>query len=260
MLPGELHGTNVLSLQVSHFRLTDTVHERDAVAERHCHRLPQICLVQRGAFEERVGRTQRQIDAFSAMLRPAGEVHENRFHVSGARCFTVEIDPEWTADFEQHLGGPIRSLVLDRGTCREVVSDLQFALRGGQSERALAVEETLLGVMLGLSRSLRVGAPRWLMDSRDFIHAHLSETLTVERIARAAHVHPVHLARTFRAKMGETIGAYLRRTRAERARDLIRRSDARLADVASQCGFADQSHMNRVLRQLYGVTPRALRH
>lgn len=259
MLPGELHGTNVISLQVSHFRLTDTVHEPNAVAERHSHRLPQICLVQRGAFEERVGQMRREIDAFSAVVRPAGEVHDDRFDASGARCFTVEIDTEWTADFEQQLGGPIRSAVLDRGTCRGTISDLQFALRGAASERALAVEETLLGLMLRVSRSLRADAPRWLADSRDFIHAHLSETLTVERIARAAHVHPVHLARTFRAKLGETVGAYLRRTRAERARDLIARSGARLADIASQCGFADQSHMNRVLRRLYGVTPRVLR-
>ncbi|HYI10716.1 MAG TPA: hypothetical protein VEK57_16765 [Thermoanaerobaculia bacterium] len=48
MKRGELHGTNVLSLAVSHFQLTDTVHGRNADAPPHYHELPLICLVLQG--------------------------------------------------------------------------------------------------------------------------------------------------------------------------------------------------------------------
>jgi len=264
MLPGEFHGTNVISLRVSHFRVTDTLHEPQTMTRRHSHLLPQICIVHDGSFEERLGTQRREIRARSAVLRPAGELHENRFHAHGARCVTAEIEPDWLANFEQQLGVSVRSDLLDDGGSAGSISDLGLALREEEPERSIGVEEALLNLMLCIARRLRAGklfadGPRWLTGARDFIHAHLTGHLTVERVARAVSVHPAHLARTFRARSGETVGAYIRRARAERARDLIRGADMRLADVASLCGFADQSHMNRVVRRMYGVTPRAFR-
>ena len=40
-----------------------------------------------------------------------------------------------------------------------------------------------------------------------------------------------------------------------RARDLLRRPAHSLAEVSLQCGFADQSHFNRIFRREIGVTP-----
>ena len=51
--------------------------------------------------------------------------------------------------------------------------------------------------------------------------------------------------------MGETV----RRRRVERATVQLRASTAPLADIAAECGFCDQSHMNRAFRAVLGRTP-----
>ncbi|HEX8152174.1 MAG TPA: AraC family transcriptional regulator [Thermoanaerobaculia bacterium] len=263
MKRGELHGTNVLSLAVSHFQLTDTVHGRNAEAPAHYHALPLICLVLQGSFDERIGGRRRELASATGLVRPTGEVHANRFGSAGARCLTVEIDSQWFAVFEDHLGTRVGSQVLERGASVKAIAELTAAFRAEEPERSLAAEGALLGLMLDVSRVVRSqraeATPRAIGRAREFIAANLDGTLTVERIAAAAGIHPVHLARTFRAKTGETVGGYVRRVRAECARDLIGRSAEPLAAIALRCGFADQSHMTRVMRRLFGVTPAKFR-
>jgi len=263
MKRGELHGTNVLSLAVSHFQLTDTVHGRNADAPAHYHELPLICLVLQGSFSERIGGRRREVAGASGLLRPTGEVHANRFGTAGARCLTVEIDRQWFAVLEDHLGRRVDSQMLDRASSVNAIAELTAAFRAAEPERSLSAEGTLLGLMLEVTRAVRSNradpSPRAVVRAREFIAANLDSVLTVERIAVEAGVHPVHLARTFRAKTGETVGGYVRRIRAECARDFIRQSTEPLASIASRCGFADQSHMTRVMRQLYGVTPARFR-
>jgi len=47
--------------------------------------------------------------------------------------------------------------------------------------------------------------------------------------------------------------------RADRACDLLLNSEMPLSDVATECGFYDQSHMTRILRRYSQATPKALR-
>ena len=43
--------------------------------------------------------------------------------------------------------------------------------------------------------------------------------------------------------------------RLARSQTLLRRTSVPLPDVAAQCGFSDQSHMNRVFAKRLGITP-----
>jgi len=57
---------------------------------------------------------------------------------------------------------------------------------------------------------------------------------------------------------GLTPGEYLRRCRLDRARWLLRRSSAGLADIAAATGFTDQSHFSNAFRKGFGVSPEGL--
>ena len=50
---------------------------------------------------------------------------------------------------------------------------------------------------------------------------------------------------------------YLLRTRVERAKTLLRDSQARVVDISAELGFADQSHFARTFRRLVGMPPSA---
>jgi AraC family transcriptional regulator len=72
-------------------------------------------------------------------------------------------------------------------------------------------------------------------------------------------VHPIHLARTFRARYGISVGEYGRRVRIEWAAAEIARGESSLAAVATEAGFADQSHFTRLFRRYVGTTPARFR-
>ena len=86
-----------------------------------------------------------------------------------------------------------------------------------------------------------------------------SEAPRLATVADAVGVHPAHLARTFRRRLGVTPGEYLRRLRLERAIALLASSDEPIADVAVGAGFYDQSHLTNALRNVTGLTPAELR-
>jgi AraC-like DNA-binding protein len=66
---------------------------------------------------------------------------------------------------------------------------------------------------------------------------------------------PRHFARQFRARLGTSPGAYVRRLRIEQARRRIEEGAARLKQVARDCGFADEQGLRRAFLLQLGITP-----
>ena len=97
-------------------------------------------------------------------------------------------------------------------------------------------------------------------DAQRFIHAHLGDPeLTLAAIARAAHVTPAHLVRSFRAAHGITPMAYLWQRRVALAVDLLAGTGLPLATVAERCGFKTVHHFSRRVAGATGLPPAALR-
>ena len=87
------------------------------------------------------------------------------------------------------------------------------------------------------------------------LRARFAARVTLDDLARACGVHPVHLARTFRQHYGCTIGDYIRDLRIEFVCRRMRLSNAPLAEIALAAGFADQSHLTRLFKRHIGLTP-----
>jgi AraC family transcriptional regulator len=81
----------------------------------------------------------------------------------------------------------------------------------------------------------------------------------VSAMAAAEGLHPVYLARTFHRFLGAAPREYLERLRLERCTLALARSSVPVARVASDAGYADQSHFCRRFRRAYGMAPSAYR-
>jgi AraC family transcriptional regulator len=90
----------------------------------------------------------------------------------------------------------------------------------------------------------------------DHIVQNLAEPLQLEDVAKVACFSPYHFHRIFRALMGETLNAFVKRLRLERAVvQLSHRPGATLTEIALACGFSSSSDFSRSFRAHYGVPP-----
>jgi len=91
------------------------------------------------------------------------------------------------------------------------------------------------------------------------IAKHLSEPISIDALAQDVGVSYSYLARLFQATYGETVVAYIRRERLERAVHLLQRSTLPIKAVAASVGIPDLQHFNKAMRQQYSQSPRAIR-
>jgi AraC family transcriptional regulator len=94
---------------------------------------------------------------------------------------------------------------------------------------------------------------------RDYVQSHLHRKLTLEELAATVGLSKFHFARRFRASTGTTPHEFVLRQRVDRARLLLQRTNSPIQEIAQSCGFADQSHMTRVVKKRLGATPGDIR-
>jgi AraC family transcriptional regulator len=89
----------------------------------------------------------------------------------------------------------------------------------------------------------------------ELLEAHLDGKIALQQIAEECELSVSHFARAFKQTFRRPPYNWLIERRVDRARDLMTDSRLPLADIAMQCGFADQSAFNRSFKRIHGVTP-----
>lgn len=101
---------------------------------------------------------------------------------------------------------------------------------------------------------------RAFLRARAYMEANLGERVLLADVAAAAHLSRSHFARAFRITTGQSVMAYLRRLRIERAKFLLVEREVSIAELSAQLGFAHHSHFTRLFRREIGMAPRTYAH
>lgn len=110
--------------------------------------------------------------------------------------------------------------------------------------------------------SARIGqfGVRDVQRLREFIAAHLSEDLRIERLASLVSMGPDHFARRFKATFAQSPHAFVMQRRIDAALVALKSDrQASIADIAAQLGFCSQAHFTDVFRRKVGATPKRWR-
>ena len=246
------------TLEVPGFSLRAGVHAAGSEIPWHEHVGATLCLAVRGAFREY--SRGRAVTCYPSTLKvtPAGEPHRNRFDLGDTRGLLVEV-----TSVPLPAGRPFVRVLDERLHC-EGGAAVAVALRVYEeftrpdAVTPLAVEGLLLELLVALARGGQpAGEPRarWLADARELLHAEFRDAPTLRTVAASVGVHPVTLARAFRATYGCTMGDYVRRLRVDFAARALRATDRPISEIALESGFADQSHFSNVFRRQLGIAP-----
>jgi AraC family transcriptional regulator len=230
-------------------RIVCIVDAANSRTDEHTHDWPILSLHVIGTCRKVCEDGETFIAGPSAVLHGIGAPHANIVGPSGLEQFEIQFDPAW-------VGMTRRELQTMRWwTCGRLASASMSLARmwhdASAGELAIA-GATRRFLQLALARQDEA-RPQWL----DRVERYLVDfdRISVQEIALRLGVHPVWLARAYRAAVGEGIHETLRRRRVERGLMLLRDVDCPAAQIAAEAGFCDQSHMIRCFRAVLGRTP-----
>jgi AraC-like DNA-binding protein len=129
------------------------------------------------------------------------------------------------------------------------------ALEQGETLTWVTRELTRLAAQVPVPPSPRRSSQLAVARAISYIHENWRADFDLDHLAREARVSPSHLVRIFNQRVGMPPSAYRRNLRVLAAQRLFRLGWP-LVEVALECGFYDQSHLNRHFKSATGVTPR----
>jgi len=209
---------------------------------------PALWLVTAGAFALRDRRGTRVLDPSCAVALAPDEPFTIR-HPSGPdTCIALRgtLVDAIVADGQ-------RVLRLDASTHAGIVAAVAACRRGDADALAIADALAPLGpdtaeVDDELARALAYQ-----------LQLTFAEPTSLDELCAAVGTSVFHACRVFRRATGTTLHGYRRRLRVRHALALLVDSDASLADIAAQTGFASQSHLTNIFRAELGSTPGRVR-
>jgi AraC family transcriptional regulator len=94
-----------------------------------------------------------------------------------------------------------------------------------------------------------------LQRAIDYMEDHLLDDLSIEDIAKQAHVSEFHFQRIFTILTDIPVGEYLRRRRLTLAAQELSHSESRIIDIALKYGYDTPESFSKAFRKLHGLTP-----
>src|SRR3569832_217000 len=229
---GQVYGATQERWQTELVTLSVLRHATPRVVPFHAHQHSYFTLLLEGGYRERIGERELVYAPMTLVFHPEGFAHLDEITVAESRLVAVH----------DLRGGPA------------VWAMLRLLEAARAPHDHLDCEEPITEILDGLLAPVAAEPPGWLARIEAYLRDHARSAFSLRALADLAGVHPVHVARVFRAHHGCTMRTFIQRLRVVHATRLIV-AGAQLADAALEAGFYDQSHMTRVFRALTGMPP-----
>lgn len=89
----------------------------------------------------------------------------------------------------------------------------------------------------------------------EYINGRLGEVIDRAAVAQQAHLSEGAFSRFFKLRTGKTLPRYINELRVGRACRLLAESEAKIIDIALECGFANIANFNRRFLEIAGLAP-----
>ncbi len=90
---------------------------------------------------------------------------------------------------------------------------------------------------------------------REIIDAHVCSTISIAELASLVHMSISSFKREFKKQYNTSPSNYFINKRTERVANLLRLTDKNVSELAYECGFKNVSHLSKVFKIKYGISP-----
>ena len=214
----------------------------------HAHDWPMLSIFVIGSYLNETEVDTRFISTPSAIFYRAGAAHRNSIAVNGFEQIEIEFDPTWLG-VAALPAKPVR-----RWAGADALLQTRRLLQACQSKNAEIALRTVLRDLLQTEEVPSGGAlPPWMAHVLQRLREDCA--LKVADLAGEVRRHPSWVGAAYRRVSGEGLQQTAARFKVERAARLLRETERSCASVAHECGFSDQSHMNRTFRRVLARSP-----
>jgi AraC family transcriptional regulator len=249
--PGRFLGDPIKSRNVCGISMVDAVYHAGLVLPVHSHQFAYFCWIRSGLYAESYESRKRECLASTVVFHPAGERHAQWMGRADVLSFNVELNHNWV----ERSGLCREPSEVIGGAAVECVRKLYREFRHPDDVSPLAIEGLMLELAAVVRRKEWTGALPPVDRARRLIEARFLESLNLAEIADHVQLGPSTLAQGFRRRYGCSPSDYLRSLRLAEARRLLLATNHPLCQIATNCGFADQSHLTRIFKRAYALTP-----
>lgn len=92
------------------------------------------------------------------------------------------------------------------------------------------------------------------------IDTDITADLTLKTQAKLLNVNPSYLSTLFKKETGVTLTDYVNRRRVDRAKQLLKSSNAQIQNISQSCGIYDVNYFTKIFKKYEGVTPKEYRN
>lgn len=92
-----------------------------------------------------------------------------------------------------------------------------------------------------------------------YINEHISEDLSLVRLADEIHFNPSYLSRLFKQERGMKLSEYIEDARFMKANELLRRTELKIAEIGACIGYETPHSFTRVFKKWTGMSPQEYR-
>ena len=120
---------------------------------------------------------------------------------------------------------------------------------------ALELKGALFRILAAVLRSQKQGTPLPIRQSEQYIREHLSEEISVSRLAEKAGYSLNHYTRLFKEALGQTPVDFICSCRVRKACERLEETDDTMEKIAQDCGFSNLSYFFRAFKAVQHQTP-----
>jgi AraC-like DNA-binding protein len=255
-MPGSAYYGKLVQHRVAGpFYVTESIFPGGSSLLEHYHEIPYFTFTLSGSYCERYGMRSRFCTPGTAVAHPAFELHSQEFLGDPAVLLRIALNVNETEDAaEAAFKAPM--CVNDPSIARAVSrTHCELAASDACSDTILEDLAYELVARMLLSTCRTTGSRRRALCARTFIRSSLYKRMPLAAIANEMGVSRATLYRDFKSAFGCGPGDYLRQARVEACTAMLRRGSRLITEIATECGFYDQSHFDRCFRVAMGVSP-----
>lgn len=208
---------------------------RASALGRHVHEKAYAALVLSGGYEEAGDHGRFRVKAGDVIFHEQFEAHMDRFSETGVVVLNLRLPVgcPYPPGIARVVDADSVARVAER-SCRDAL-DLLFSVAISRTPQPADWPDELAAAMMR------------------------NPSLKLSLWGETNGIPPWAVSRGFGLVFGVSPEAFRARIRARRALKSIQNTQASLASIAADLGFADQSHMTRSVKQLTGIAPQVWR-